>query len=115
MKNYTQLECAWYGDLAQRIEKRDEWKLYICDHFWVLDIDAHYEFYFHPLHFLGKVESKQLPESSFQYLRNKCKCFTEEDRKSDNEAHFYATLLVPSRYRLQVLRKRLAVGNWFYA
>lgn len=115
MRNTKQRECAWYGDITQRIEGREDWKLYICDHLWVLDMDGHYEFYFHPLHFLGKVEKKQLPEETLRYLRHRCKCFTAEDQKAGNRDHFYGHILKHSRYTLPELENMLRVGNWFYA
>lgn len=115
MKEAKQRECAWYGDIAERIKGRDDWKLYICDHFWVVEIDKHYEFYFHPLHFLGKVEEKQLPDVALQYLLSRCKCFTVEDEKISNSKHFNESVLKKSRYSLPALEKALKVGNWFYA
>ncbi len=115
MKETRQRECAWYGDVALKIEDRDDWKLYICDHFWVLDIDEHYEFYFHPLHFIGKVEKKQLPKPTLQYLQSHCRCFTDEDGKTNNREHFYHSVLTPSKYSRSELEKSLKVGNLFYA
>lgn len=114
MRQSYEFECAWYGNLAMRIKDRADWKLYVCDYFWVLDIDDHYEFYFHPRHFLGKAEKKQIPCSVIDYIQIKCKCFTDEDRKSKDWNSFNHSVLSRSPYNVESLADQLKVGNWFY-
>ena len=43
-----------------------EWILYICDHYWALDIDDYVEFYYNPERGLGKILKSELPDLLFE-------------------------------------------------
>ena len=66
-----------YGITSDRlwVNSHKPWKLYFCDHFWVLDIDEHLEFYYHPEHGLGKIRKNTLPKSVFEELNRQCVVF----------------------------------------
>lgn len=104
-------ESAWYGDICERIEGRDDWLLYLCDHYWILDIDGDMEFYFNPTHFLGKVEKVDLPESVIQKIKQECICFDKEHLNPYCETK----ALQSSWLNMELLDEALTIGNWFYA
>lgn len=105
-------ECVWNVsvDIMDRIQGRDDWKLYVSDSFWALDMDGCVEFYFHPRHFLGKIGKEELPEQVLMHLDCLGKCFTPEDRKVHARAELRA-----SSVSLRFLDQSMTTGNWFYA
>lgn len=109
-------ECAWNvsTDILERISSRIDWRLYLCDCYWVLDMDGNFEFYFHSLHFIAKVDKAQLPTSAIRNIQKQCKCFTDADRRYwDRRDYSEPPALKVSWYRLGRLDMR--IGNWFYA
>lgn len=79
-------------------------------------MDGNYKFYFHPLHFIAKVEKAQLPIPVIERIEVQCKCFSEADRHAPgSEGGLRNSALKPSRYRLRTLDKTMTIGNWFYA
>ena len=58
-----------------------EWVLYVCDHYWVLDISNHLEFYYNPEHGIGKIHKEQLPPIVFERLKNQCVVFNSQGER----------------------------------
>lgn len=118
MSNRFERECAWNvsTDILKRIEDRTDWRLFLCDCYWVLDMDGNCEFYFHPLHFISKIDKAQLPNIVIQRIRRQCKCFTAANRLYwDIRGYSEPSSLQSSSYRLEALDKTMTIGNWFYA
>ncbi len=109
----TNRECVYNVSVSieERIRNRNDWKLYLSDHYWVLDMDDCMEFYLHPLHFLGKISKSELPPRVTDNICKHCKCFTDADRKNTE----YQATLQSTPLRLRNLDHTMKIGNWFYA
>ena len=47
---------------VDRLEKEEGYTLYISDCFWVLATKDFYEFYYNPIHTMGKIRVSQMPQ-----------------------------------------------------
>lgn len=105
-----EFECVWNGDISISINKRKDWVLYINECYWVLDIDDNFEFYFNPIHFIGKMPKKALSDTVIEYIKSECICFDYEKLRSREK-----TELTFSRTDMERLEKNMRIGNRFYA
>ena len=66
-----------YGISLDRLRGKDErsWTLYVSDHYWVLDIDGYFEFYYNPEHCIGKIAKDQMPGIVENRLKQSCSLF----------------------------------------
>ena len=94
-----------------------EWVLYVCDHYWVLDISDHLEFYYNPEHGIGKIHKKELPPIVFERLKNQCVVFN-----SQGECYWHEKIITEEEHvaldyhvDFRQLEDNLRIGNWFYA
>lgn len=114
---HVERESVWNVavGILTRIQDRTDWKLYVGDCCWVLDMDGHLEFYFHPQHFLGKIEKKRLPSFVEKRLAESYRCFTDADRKDKTQKEACEKALESAGISIQRLDQVMGIGNWFYA
>lgn len=108
-----------YGITERRLfdSQHTEWTLYICDHYWVLDINNHLEFYYNPEHGLGKICIEQIPSIVFERLKDQCVIFN-----SQGECYWHGKTIEDKDHAIldnhvdfRKLDVNLKIGNWFYA
>ncbi len=109
-----------YGVTEDRLfggKHKKEWVLYVCDHYWALDIDDHIEFYYNPEHGLGKIRKSELPILLFENLKRQCVIFDSHGNRYWHNRIISEIAKQPNRYNVNFARleDELRIGNWFYA
>lgn len=108
-----------YGFSGDRLfgKNAEKWTLYVCDHYWALDIDGHVEFYYNPEHGLGKIQKSEIPDEVFENLKSQCVVFDSEGGR-----FWHGKMIEKSAERpinrfvdFKALEDKLWIGNWFYA
>ena len=108
-----------YGVTEDRLfgRKHKEWVLYICDHYWALDIDDHIEFYYNPEHGLGKIHKSELPALLYENLKRQCVVFDSHWNRYWRGKIIEEKEAKPNRNFVNFARleDNLEIGNWFYS
>lgn len=96
---------------VDRLEKEEGYTLYISDCFWVLATKDFYEFYYNPIHTMGKIRVSQMPQIVIERIKFCSAIFHKEDIKFESTK---ATLR-PSPVRFYKIERDMRIGNWFHA
>lgn len=64
-----------------RLKEEDGYTLYVSDCFWVLATKDFYEFYYNPIHTMGKIRVSQMPQIVIERIKFCSAIFHKEDIK----------------------------------
>ena len=66
-------------DWEDRLVEDDGYTLYISDCFWVLATKDYYEFYYNPIHAMGKIRVCQMPQTVIERIKMCSAVFHKKD------------------------------------
>lgn len=98
-------------DWENRFQSTNEFTLYVSDSLWVFKTNDYYEFYYNPIHYIGKIRIDQMPEIVENRIKSISAIFTKKDIKYGNTQ----SKLKTSNERLGCIDKNMRIGNWFHA
>ena len=94
-----------------RLKEEDGYTLYVSDCFWMLATKDFYEFYYNPIHTMGKIRVSQMPQIVIERIKFCSAKFHKEDIKFECTK----ARLRPSPVRFHKIERDMRIGNWFHA
>ena len=98
-------------DWEDRLEEENGYTLYVSDCFWVLATKDYYEFYYNPVHAMGKIHVSQMPQTVIERIKM---CSAVFHKKDFTYEHTKATLM-RSPVGFYKIDRDMRIGNWFHA
>lgn len=94
-----------------RLEEETGYTLYVSDCFWVLATKEFYEFYYNPIHAMGKIHVSQMP----QIVKERIKFCSAILHKEDIKFERTKATLMKSPVGFYKIERDMRIGNWFHA
>ena len=92
-----------------RLKEEEGYTLYVSDCFWVLATNDYYEFYYNPIHAMGKIHVNQMP----QIVKERIKFCSAILHKEDIKFERTKATLMKSPVGFYKIERDMRIGNWF--